>query len=180
LGPADHGLVAVGDAPVAHRRGRGQPRRVSVRSVTVPGRVQGWRLHERLVADSPTSCWLDSSAGERDGPAAAAAARYSVIGDGSGPLAVELSHRVGVGTTVRDSEGERLRPGHFLSTVQDLLESFEVSDADLPVPFRPGLVGYLGSELRAETAPGDPGAPRYDAPHPDAWMLLVDRAVVLD
>jgi para-aminobenzoate synthetase len=177
----DPSPVAVGDVPVRLRQQGPDPRKVAVHALSVPGRVDGWRLHQRLAADGPTSFWLDSTAGERDGVDAVPAARFSVLGDGTGPMAYQLVHRVGHGTTVHAPGGTRHLPGPLLPNLQALLAEWElVEDVRLPTPFRPGFVGYLGYELKAETTPVAPSATSHASPHPDAWMVFADRAVVVD
>ncbi len=180
--PDDSGPVAVGDVPQTRARRRRPVREGAVRAVSMPARVDTWRLHARLVSHSATSVWLDAPAGARDGAEAAAAARFSVIGDATGPLAYRLTHRVGQGTTVHAADGNpRLLPGPLLPNLENLLGAWEVvEDVDLPTSFRPGFVGYLGYELRTETAPGPPATTRHESTHPDAWLVFADRAVVVD
>ncbi|HSP61334.1 MAG TPA: aminodeoxychorismate synthase component I [Ornithinimicrobium sp.] len=150
----DVGTVAVGDALAPHPT-RGGGRRVRVEVCRMTGPVDPWTLRERLVGGSPTSVWLDASDGTG----------WSVVVDGEGPLAHELTHRVGEG-----------RP--LLDRVDEELSRWELAGAVPEVPFgwRPGLVGYLGYELKAETG----GAAAHRSPWPDAWLLLADRGVVLD
>jgi len=183
----DPAPVAVGDVSQGLAAARGLdeaghgPRKVACRVRSVRGRVDGWRLHARLVGDSETSFWLDSTAGERDGAAAAPPARFSVMGDASGPMSFRVTHRVGEGTTVEAADGLRHLPGPLLPNLAALLAEWElVTDVDLPTAFRPGLVGYLGYELKAETTPVAPSSTTHRPDHPDAWLLFADRGVVID
>ncbi len=172
LGADDaHGAVAVGDAPRPRPLPTDEAREVELEVCRVPGPVDPWLLHERLTAGTDVSCWLDASDGRG----------VSVIALADGPLALTLTHRVGMGSEVT---GVRLPPGSaglgrmsVLDTVDAVLGRYRlVSEPDLPFDVRPGLVGYLGYEVKAETS----GASAHTSPHPDAWMVLSDRMVVLD
>jgi para-aminobenzoate synthetase len=61
-----------------------------------------------------------------------------------------------------------------LALLRDRLEVR--GDVDLPTAYRPGFVGYLGYELKAETG----GSAAHRSPFPDARLLMADRAVVVD
>ncbi|MFK0295210.1 aminodeoxychorismate synthase component I [Streptomyces sp. NPDC090442] len=129
--------------------------------------------HRELFAHATRSFWLDSSeTGSRR-------ARFSVLGDDSGPLAEYLSYDVATTTvTVQRSDG----------TVEHRAQDFfgylggQLARRALPVPeglpfeFNLGYVGYLGYELKAETS----GAPTHRAETPDAALLFADRALVID
>ncbi|WP_289018075.1 aminodeoxychorismate synthase component I [uncultured Ornithinimicrobium sp.] len=156
LGPAgqDAGTVAVGDALAPHPD-PGGGRRVRVEVCRVPGPVDPWRLREGLVGEAPTSVWLDASDGSG----------WSVVVDGEGPLAHELVHRVGEGELLLDRVDTELSRWELVGPVPDV-----------PFGWRPGYVGYLGYELKAETG----GASAHRSPWPDAWLLFADRGVVLD
>ncbi|WP_153396427.1 chorismate-binding protein [Ornithinicoccus halotolerans] len=180
-GPVRRAGVATGDAPDPHlaqpRTGR-PARPVRVARASWPGPVDTWQLHARLVGDAPDSVWLDSTLGERHGPDSPVAARWSVLADARGPWADVLTHRVGEGARTR---GGRRYPGPLLPTMQALLERWQVTEdaaADLPTGLRPGLLGYLGYELKAETCGASP--PPHRSPYPDARLLLADRLVLVD
>jgi len=178
------GVVAVGDVHRPLPTGSAGARRVRAGSVLLGPAPDTWDLHQALYADSPTSFWLDASS----------SARWSVMGDASGPLSYVLVHRVGssVGTSTTEqsitepfftepsitelSTGERL-DGPLLENLAVLRGRLRVEGtSELPGPFRPGFVGYLGYELKAEL--GGSGAHR--SPYPDARLVLADRAVVVD
>lgn len=176
------GPVAMGDVPRAQPGRRVAARRAQLRVRRLSGPVDTWRLHEELAGGGDATFWLDSAAGARDGAGAHPYARFSVLGAADGPSALRVTHRVGEGTTVhrRDGRTEHL-PGRLLDNLRALLDGWQVADLDeatLPAPFRPGFVGYLGYELKAETAPVRQGA--HSSPYPDASLLFVDRAVVVD
>lgn len=125
-----------------------------------------------FFSSSPTSFWLDSGAGA--GPAA----RYSFMGDASGPLAEVVTYvapdrRL---TVRRGSETTTLHTSVFDYLAKRLRELAVAAPAELPVEFNLGYVGYLGYELKAETG----GDAVHASDIPDAAMLLADRMIVFD
>jgi para-aminobenzoate synthetase len=111
-----------------------------------------------LYDRSDNAFWLDSS---RPG----ARARFSFMGDASGPLAEVVAYDLDCGDEsifdYLDRRTAELRPAEL---------------PDLPFEFDCGFVGYLGYELKAECG--------YASPHqselPDAAFLLADRVVAFD
>lgn len=144
---------------------------------TLVRRIDAFPGGEAVVRDCLTdggrAFWLDSSLAEEG------MARFSFLGDDSGPLAEYLTYRVDDRTvTVRD------RHGTSTTTVSSFFDHLddELRRRRLPVPtglpfeFNLGYVGYLGYELKAETV----GDQTYRSPYPDAALLFVDRMIVLD
>jgi para-aminobenzoate synthetase len=110
-----------------------------------------------LYGESENAFWLDSS---RPGPRA----RFSFMGDASGPLAEVITHHLGADESIFDYLDRRtaeLRPSEL---------------PDLPFEFDCGFVGYLGYELKAECGCASP----HQSEHPDAAFLLADRVIALD
>jgi para-aminobenzoate synthetase len=110
-----------------------------------------------LYAHSENAFWLDSS---RPGPRA----RFSFMGDASGPLAEVTTHNVGADESIFeyfDRRTAELRPAKL---------------PDLPFEFDCGFVGYLGYELKAECGYASP----HESEHPDAAFLLADRVIAFD
>jgi para-aminobenzoate synthetase len=110
-----------------------------------------------LYGGSGSAFWLDSS---RPGPRA----RFSFMGDGSGPLAEVVTYDLGADESIFDYLARRateLRPAEL---------------PDLPFEFDCGFVGYLGYELKAECG----YASTYASEHPDAAFLLADRVIAFD
>ncbi|GGV80393.1 aminodeoxychorismate synthase, component I [Streptomyces gelaticus] len=129
--------------------------------------------HAGLFAGKRYSFWLDSSS-HADGNS-----RFSILGDGTGPLAEYVTYRVGTRTVrVEKPDGviEHRGQGIF-EYLDEQLRSRELpADKDLPFDFNLGYVGYLGYELKADIgAHGE-----HTSPTPDAALLFTDRAVVVD
>jgi para-aminobenzoate synthetase len=110
-----------------------------------------------LYGGSESAFWLDSSRpGEH--------ARFSFMGDASGPLAEVITYERGGDESVFDYLDRRvaeLRPSEL---------------PNLPFEFDCGFVGYLGYELKAECGYASP----HHSEHPDAAFLLADRVVAFD
>ncbi|GHC75017.1 aminodeoxychorismate synthase component I [Streptomyces flavofungini] len=128
-------------------------------------------LFTSLFAGSEHAFWLDSSAPGVGG------ARFSFLGDDSGPLAETLTYRTGENAvTVRDATGERTEDGTIFEVLQDRLRARPVGAADLPFDLNGGYVGYFGYELKAEC--GSPNVHRSATP--DAVWMFADRLVAVD
>ncbi|HYH54601.1 MAG TPA: aminodeoxychorismate synthase component I [Solirubrobacterales bacterium] len=110
-----------------------------------------------LYGDSDHAFWLDSN---RPGPQA----RFSFMGDASGPLAEVIHHEAG--------KGEPL-----LTRLQQRLEQLRPAELPiLPFEFNCGVVGYLGYELKSECGYASP----HRSEHPDAAFLIADRVIAFD
>jgi para-aminobenzoate synthetase len=110
-----------------------------------------------IYGASEHAFWLDSS---RPGPRA----RFSFMGDASGPLAEVVRHNAREGEPLLDRlqrRVDRLRPAHL---------------PDLPFEFDCGFVGHLGYELKSECG----HAPGHPTDHPDATFILSDRLIAFD
>jgi para-aminobenzoate synthetase len=115
------------------------------------------RAFESLYGESEYAFWLDSS---RPGPRA----RFSFMGDASGPLAEVITHKAGEGQPLLDRLQRRI----------DQLRPTQLPD--LPFEFNCGFVGYLGYELKTETGHSSP----HNSTHPDATLILTDRLIAFD
>ena len=105
--------------------------------------------------------------------------RFSIMGNGYGPLAEYVTYSVADREVVvrrADGTAKRVRQP-FFDYLDDQLRARAVpAPAGLPFEFNLGYVGYLGYELKAETG----GAAAHRADTPDAALLFADRALVLD
>ncbi|MGW4378918.1 aminodeoxychorismate synthase component I [Kitasatospora sp. NPDC004531] len=129
--------------------------------------------HAELVAGKRCGFWLDSSS-HADGNS-----RFSVLGDGTGPLAEYVTYRVATRTVrVETADGVVDHPGQGIFEYLDAqlrARALPAAD-DLPFDFNLGYVGYLGYELKAEVG----ASAEHTSPTPDAALLFADRAVVVD
>jgi len=113
-----------------------------------------------LYGESESAFWLDSS---RPG----ARARFSFMGDASGPLAEVITYD-------RNSHNFEESIFDYLKFRCDELRPTDLPN--LPFEFDCGFVGYLGYELKAECGYESPHA----SEHPDAAFLLADRVIAFD
>jgi para-aminobenzoate synthetase len=145
------------------------------------------RVFADLAADATNAVWLDGN--RVDDPRA----RFSVMGaaDGrnAGPSAAVLTADEAAGT-VRVTRGgqTRTRDGGVLDALRDDLARWNVRGGDLtedlegtpPFAFRLGWVGYLGYGVKAECLSGEGAATATTPGVPDAALVFLDRAVVID
>jgi para-aminobenzoate synthetase len=141
-------------------------------------RLEGTHDPERAFAsfygDSADAFWLDSS---RVGNGA----RFSFMGDASGPLGATISHDVETGTvTVRRGGDAELHREPILSYLdRELARLRAVTDGlgtGLPFEFECGFAGYLGYEVKAECGAVAP----HRSSHPDAAFVFADRLIAFD
>jgi len=123
-----------------------------------------------LYGDSATAFWLDSSR-PLDG------ARFSFVGDASGPLGKTVSYDVDSRRLTIASGGEtEVLDESIFSYLERELARLRPLAAELPFDFDCGFAGYLGYELKA-----DCGAARgHRSPLPDAAFVFADRMVAFD
>ncbi|RBP67820.1 para-aminobenzoate synthetase [Brevibacterium sanguinis] len=132
-------------------------------------------LFSALFAGDSTAVWLD---GNLPGHASS---RFSIMGAPTGPLSRIVRADVATGTvTVTSAAGTETITSGFFDWLDADLASTELTLAEatpkLPFEFRLGWVGYLGYELKAEV-----GSPlRHVSDSPDALMMFLDRALVID
>ncbi|MBE4695388.1 aminodeoxychorismate synthase component I [Brevibacterium casei] len=141
----------------------------------LPLAVPNADIFNALFADEPEAVWLDGNMpGHAD-------SRFSIMGAPTGPLSRRITADVPAGTLeVRSTNGTETVHSGFFDWLNDDLKSTELVQttevAELPFAFRLGWVGYLGYELKAEV--GSPG--KHASEHPDAMMMFLDRALVVD
>ncbi|MER7762584.1 aminodeoxychorismate synthase component I [Streptomyces sp. NPDC097619] len=150
----------------AHRDGTTEITEIT--AITASGRAAGSAVGPGR-GDHPF--WLDGS-----GPDAEAA-RYSVMGDASGPLARVARARVADGTvTVRSAGGTSTVHSGLFDWLDRDLAGLHTELPPTTAPFALGWVGYLGYELKAECG----GTAAHPAEDPDATLVFTDRALVFD
>ncbi len=140
------------------------------RTLSEPPDVE--RAFVGLYGGAARAFWLDSSM------RAPGRARFSFIGDASGPHALEIQYRVDEQTATIRSSDERttVARGDLFEILAAVLERRACASPQLPFDFNTGLVGYLGYELKR--ACGAQGVHR--ASTPDAQLLLTDRVIAFD
>ncbi|MDX8148911.1 aminodeoxychorismate synthase component I [Lentzea sp. BCCO 10_0061] len=129
--------------------------------------------HAELFSGKRCGFWLDSGAD------ADANSRFSILGDGTGPLAEYVTYEVATRTVrVEKADGVVEHRGRGIFEYLDAqLRARELpADNDLPFDFNLGYVGYLGYELKAEVG----AQAEHTSATPDAALLFADRAVVVD
>lgn len=144
--------------------------RLHVRAV--PGAVDTEAVFGQLFAGQRAAFWLDSARVE------AGLARFSFLGDGTGPLAELVTYRVGTGCVqVRTgTDPVRIRPGTIFDYLKAELGRRVIEGPELPFDFTGGYVGYFGYELKADC--GSPN--RHRSPTADSVWLFPDRMVAVD
>jgi para-aminobenzoate synthetase len=123
-----------------------------------------------LYGESESAFWLDSSRIDER-------ARFSFMGDASGPLAATIAYDVSDGEVrvERGGEVERHPESIFDYLSREMRRLRHVSD-ELPFDFNCGFVGYFGYELKADC--GGSGAHR--SAQPDAAFVFADRLIAFD
>jgi len=132
------------------------------------------RAFAALYRDSQSAFWLDSS---RSG----GGARFSFMGDASGPLGATVAYDVEAGEVTVSRGGETgVRAEPILDYLEQELSRLRPSVADpasdLPFDFHCGFVGYLGYEVKADC--GSPNS--HSSSLPDAAFVFADRLLAFD
>lgn len=176
------------------------PRRFLLDTDELSQTISDARLFNELFGSEPEAVWLD---GNLPGNSSS---RFSIMGAPTGPLSKIATASVPGGTVTvqksgaihssigsREEQGEQTvvieTRGFFdwleaelastqveLAATEAALSSAGKDTCNLPFEFRLGWVGYLGYELKAEI--GSPN--QYESQLPDAVMMFLDRALVID
>ncbi|MGV9566225.1 aminodeoxychorismate synthase component I [Streptomyces sp. NPDC003480] len=130
-------------------------------------------IFSELFAESAYSFWLDSA-----GPSTDDRARFSILGDATGPLSEVVEYDVGKSelTSLRQGRRQVLRTSVFEYLTDRCAEMAPASSHGLALEFELGFVGFLGYEMKAETG----GSSAHRSTAPDAAFVFADRAVVHD
>jgi para-aminobenzoate synthetase len=128
------------------------------------------RAFAHLYAAAEHAFWLDSSM--LDGRA-----RFSFMGDASGPLGSTISYDVGSGELrVRGAEGERVLEESIFDYLSREMRRLRHLSDDLPFDFNCGFAGYFGYELKADVE----GSGAHRSTLPDAFFVFADRMIAFD
>jgi para-aminobenzoate synthetase len=142
-----------------------------VRMSTLEREVDTETVYVGLFGTSACSFWLDSNRCERG------LARFSYLGDASGPLSEVLSYSVTDDVVLVDaSDGVQSRiQGNIFDVLSQRLAESRVT-LDVPFDFNGGYVGYFGYEMKQHCG----FVNRHKAETPDAKWMRADRFVVVD
>jgi para-aminobenzoate synthetase len=158
--------------PLSHEGRGGDRSSLVVRSRRIPSSPDPEHVFLSLFADARSAFWLDG------GRAPGSVARFSYMGDDTGPLARLVSYDVGAREVCVERRGnvERRSESIYDHLERELASARPAVTPDLPFDFHGGFVGYFGYELAAELTK-DP-TPRCD--QPAASFLFADRFVAFD
>ncbi|MCD0452106.1 aminodeoxychorismate synthase component I [Actinocorallia sp. API 0066] len=142
-----------------------------VRTSTLEREVDAETVYVGLYGNSSHSFWLDSNRCERG------LARFSYLGDASGPLSEVLSYSVTDDAVVVESADgvQSLVEGNIFDLLSRRLAASRV-ELDLPFDFNGGYVGYFGYEMKEHCG----FVNRHKAETPDATWMRADRIIVVD
>jgi para-aminobenzoate synthetase len=128
------------------------------------------RVFVSLYGESENVFWLDSSRVDED-------ARFSFIGDDSGPLGAVVTYDVSSGEVRIERNGEvDLRRESIFEYLAAEMRRLQVASPELPFEFNCGFAGYFGYELKAECG----GETAHESPLPDAAFVFADRMIAFD
>jgi para-aminobenzoate synthetase len=128
------------------------------------------RAFAHLYGDSADAFWLDSSL--LDGRA-----RFSFMGDPSGPLGSTISYDVASGELqVRNGAETRVLEEEIFDYLSREMRRLRYLSDDLPFDFNCGFAGYLGYELKADVE----GSDAHTSSMPDAFFVFADRMIAFD
>lgn len=146
----------------------GSPLRLAVKRLD--GLVDPERAFVSLYGESENAFWLDSS---RVGDGA----RFSFLGDDSGPLGAAIFYDVGEGQVRVERDGEfELRRESIFEHLAAETGRMRLPEAELPFEFDCGFAGWLGYELKAECG----GEAAHESSLPDAAFIFAGRMIAFD
>jgi para-aminobenzoate synthetase len=170
--PVGFGVAASGVPGEKPSKREGHPVGPSRRLVVkrLDGLVDPERAFVSLYGKSENAFWLDSSrVGE--------GARFSFMGDDSGPLGAAISYEVSAGEIRVDRGGEvELRRESIFEYLASELAQPRPNGPELPFDFDCGFAGWLGYELKAECG----GEAAHESSLPDAAFVFADRVIAFD
>jgi para-aminobenzoate synthetase len=166
-GRRDGGSVRI-DEGVPRTRGSGPDLELRVKRLDTLYDTE--RAFHHLYGASPDAFWLDSSM--LDGRA-----RFSFMGDASGPLGSTVSYDVDSGelTVTANGQARVLEESIFDYLSREMRRLRYLSD-DLPFDFNCGFAGYFGYELKADVE----GSDAHSSTMPDAFFVFADRMIAFD
>jgi len=161
------GSVQVGER-IPPGRGTGPDLELRVRRLDAAHDTE--RAFHHLYGSSSDAFWLDSSM--LDGRA-----RFSFMGDPSGPLAQTVTYDVGSRQLTVTAAGEtRILEESIFDYLSREMRRLRYLSDDLPFDFNCGFAGYLGYELKADCE----GSDAHSSSMPDAFFVFADRMIAFD
>lgn len=129
------------------------------------------QLFDANFACKPAAFWLDSELSDRP------QARYSLMGscdrDSALVFAYDVNRRL---LSIDGPVGNATIKGDFFSLMEEVVDLLGVGQQQVPFPFKGGLVGYLGYELKALVGVQN----AHVSELPDALFYLPQNMLVLD
>jgi para-aminobenzoate synthetase len=165
--PAGDGAAAAAEAAPA---GGGRRTKLVLKTKRLDTLFDPESAFAHLYGDSESAFWLDSSKVDER-------ARFSFMGDASGPLAATISYDAADGE-VRVERGGKVdfrRESIFDYLSKEMRRLRHVSN-ELPFDFNCGFAGYLGYELKADCG----GSDAHRSSQPDAAFVFADRMIAFD
>jgi para-aminobenzoate synthetase len=166
-------------APLKHKNSTARVQHVKYSAKYLARQTPAIFKHLFSGADGVEKFWLDSSRAE------AGLSRFSYMGATNGPLSETLRYNLNSKTvtvsTLKHDLGRQLTEGQdFFSFVRGYLQQKGYfHDESLPFDFQCGLVGYFGYEMKYESL-AKSESPQQHSSLPDAYLLFVDRMLVID
>lgn len=180
----EHGLTLLRNFAELTGPGRARPRPATPPPVD-RAPAQTYRLHvrktsltcsdeqlfEAVFGDQERSVWLDGNQLEHED------SRFSIMGAPTGSLAAVVAVDAALGTiAIEDRGGRREIESDFYTWLERDMADRSIIAPELPFDFRLGWVGYLGYELGV----GRESGLGHRSPLPDAMLMFLDRALVVD
>ena len=128
------------------------------------------RAFVTLYGESASAFWLDSSRIDER-------ARFSFMGDASGPLGASVSYDVhDRQLRIERADGIDVLQESIFDYLSREMRRMRLPSHDLPFDFNCGFVGYFGYELKADCG----GSEAYRSSMPDAALRFADRLIAFD
>jgi para-aminobenzoate synthetase len=157
------------DAKAGSDEAAAKASRLELRYRKLPQRVDSESLFIGLFGDVEPAIWLDAAGSEN--------ARFSYLGDATGPHAEQITYDVAARRIeIRTAHSSTHRDQDIFSYLDAQLRLRAIGDTELPFSFNGGYVGYIGYEAKADCG----GSRAYHAETPDAAFVFVDRFIAID
>lgn len=128
------------------------------------------RVFVALYGESESAFWLDSSRVDER-------ARFSFMGDDSGPLGARVLYDVSSGEVRVERGGEvEFRQESIFDYLATETQRLRVTSPDVPFEFDCGFAGWLGYELKADCG----GDAAHESSLPDAAFVFAGRMIAFD